>query len=57
MKALRGKHLHALAFAALFAASLGFSAAQADSRYAEGCAPKAGCQFAGTRFACCEDDR
>jgi hypothetical protein len=57
MKALRGKRLHALAFAALFAASLGFSAAQADNRYAEGCAPLAGCQFAGTRFACCQDDR
>ncbi|UJB19385.1 MULTISPECIES: hypothetical protein [Lysobacter] len=57
MKAVRGKRLHAPAFAALFAASLGFSAAQADSRYAEGCAPKAGCQFAAPRFACCEDDR
>lgn len=57
MKTPHTKRLRALILAALFAASLGFSAAQADSPYAEGCAPKAGCLFGGNRLACCVDDR
>jgi len=56
MKTFRSTRLKYLAFAALFAASVGFGAAQADNKYAEGCAPKAGCQFGGNRFACCMDD-
>lgn len=56
MKAMHGKRLRVLAITALFAVSFGFGAAQADGKYAEGCAPKSGCQFGGTRFACCVDD-
>jgi len=56
MKTFRSQRFKALALVALFAAGIGFGAAQADTKYAEGCAPKSGCQFGGTRFACCQDD-
>ncbi|MGO1069860.1 hypothetical protein [Lysobacter sp. CA199] len=57
MKSQSHRRIKQLLFLALFAAGLGFGAAQADRQYAEGCAPKAGCQFGGSRLACCVDDR
>lgn len=56
MKAMHSKRLRVWVIAALFAASFGFGAAQADNKYAEGCAPKSGCPYGGTRLACCVDD-
>ena len=56
MKSQSSRRIKYLLFAAVFAASIGFGAAQADNKYAEGCAPKSGCQFGGTRLACCMDD-
>lgn len=56
MKSQSSRRIKYLLLAALFAAGIGFGAAQADNKYAEGCAPKSGCQFGGTRLACCMDD-
>ncbi|WP_186442482.1 hypothetical protein [Lysobacter antibioticus] len=56
MTAVRNSRLKRMLLAALFAASIGFGAAQADGPYAEGCSPRAGCLFGGDRHGCCVDD-
>ncbi|ALN55505.1 hypothetical protein GLE_0146 [Lysobacter enzymogenes] len=56
MSHLRTRRARALLLAVLFATGIGFGAVHADTKYAEGCALKSGCQFGGTRFGCCVDD-
>ncbi|MGH8080527.1 MAG: hypothetical protein ACREP7_08130 [Lysobacter sp.] len=53
MKSQSRLRIKYLLFAALFAAGLGFGAAQADSPFAPGCAAKPGCLFGGQRVGCC----
>lgn len=53
MKVFSKKRIHATLFLAVFAASLGFGVAQADSPFAAGCAAKPGCHFGGQRVGCC----
>nr|WP_175429081.1 hypothetical protein [Lysobacter enzymogenes] len=56
MSHLRTRRARALLLAVLFATGIGFGAVHANTKYAEGCALKSGCQFGGTRFGCCVDD-
>ena len=53
MKSQSNRHIKHLLFLALFAAGLGFGAAQADSPYREGCPAKVGCDYGGQRIGCC----
>ena len=56
MKMFRTKRTKLLMLATLFAAGLGFGVAHADGPYAEGCYPKAGCDFGGYEFGCCDPE-
>ncbi|WP_157476510.1 hypothetical protein [Lysobacter sp. Root690] len=53
---VRIKRTKLLLLATLFAAGLGFGVAHADRPYAEGCLPKAGCDFGGYEFGCCDPE-